>query len=164
MSKEKLNKWAELLLDTGKGNNLINFKDTKSGTAEIVAPDFAAVFARAEHAASFEVYDPKIEDEEDFEIFEEDESGNLRKKPLSKTEYLQAYAGKLKKQQVLLYTPENKPIQAVKNIGKRASSAVEETGVNIAYLAFGFIHWTESEGDEKPMRAPILLVPVRIEN
>lgn len=43
MSKgtEKLHVWADLLLDKGKGNNLINFKDTKTGTAEIVYPDFA---------------------------------------------------------------------------------------------------------------------------
>ena len=26
---DKLDKWAELLLDTGKRNNLVNFKDTK---------------------------------------------------------------------------------------------------------------------------------------
>ena len=47
---------------------------------------------------------------------------------------------------------------------KRAKSAIEETGVNIAYIAFGFIHWTENENSQQVMRAPILLVPVRIEN
>ena len=29
MENVKLQKWADLLLDTGKRNNLINFKDTK---------------------------------------------------------------------------------------------------------------------------------------
>ena len=30
MNTKKLDKWAELLLDTGKRNNLINFKDRKA--------------------------------------------------------------------------------------------------------------------------------------
>jgi len=36
----KLNKWADLLLNTGKRNNLINFKDSKTATAEVIYPDF----------------------------------------------------------------------------------------------------------------------------
>ena len=43
MKAEKLNKWAELLLDTGKRNNLIHFKDTKMGSVEILSPDFVTL-------------------------------------------------------------------------------------------------------------------------
>ena len=67
MDIDKLNKWADLLLDTGKRNNLINFKDAKMGTVEIVSPDFDTLFSKAEHSATFEVYDPKLDDEEDDE-------------------------------------------------------------------------------------------------
>ena len=35
MDIKKLDKWADLLLDTGKRNNLINFKDTKASTMEV---------------------------------------------------------------------------------------------------------------------------------
>ena len=34
MENVKLQKWADLLLDTGKRNNLINFKDTKLRTSK----------------------------------------------------------------------------------------------------------------------------------
>ena len=75
MKAEKLNKWAELLLDTGKRNNLIHFKDTKMGSVEILSPDFVTLFNRAEHSAVFEVYDPKLEDEEEeFDFVEEEDS------------------------------------------------------------------------------------------
>ena len=37
---KKLDNWANLLLDTGKRNNLISFKDTKASTAEVLYPDF----------------------------------------------------------------------------------------------------------------------------
>ena len=44
MDIDKLNKWANLLLDTGKRNNLISFKDSKATSVEIVSPDFDTVF------------------------------------------------------------------------------------------------------------------------
>lgn len=36
MDTRKLDKWADLLLDTGKRNNLINFKDTRVSTVEVL--------------------------------------------------------------------------------------------------------------------------------
>ncbi len=132
MVKEKLNKWAELLLDTGKRNNLINFKDSKAGTVEVVYPDCATLFSKAEHSAVFEVYDPKLEKDE----FEEDGNKSKEEKRLSKQEYLDKFSSKVKKNQLLAYNEENKPFASLKNISKKAKSAIEETGVNIAYLAF----------------------------
>ena len=165
MKAEKLNKWAELLLDTGKRNNLIHFKDTKMGSLEILSPDFVTLFNRAEHSAVFEVYDPKLEDEEEeFDFVEEETEENRNDKHISKDDYLSAYERKLKRQQILVYNTINKPISALKNISKKAKTAIEETGVNIAYIAFGFIHWTENENSQYVMRAPILLAPITIEN
>ena len=36
MDTKKLDKWAELLLDTGKRNNRVHFKDTRASTAEVL--------------------------------------------------------------------------------------------------------------------------------
>lgn len=155
MQTHTLSKWATLLLDTGKRNNLINFKDTKVGTVEILCPDLATLFTRAEHSAVFEVYDPKTEEEE--------EETPLAVDTLSKDEYKATYEKKLKRNQILVYNSANKPLTALKNLSKRARSAIEETGVNIAYLAFGFIRWTEHEFSQAVLQAPILLVPVSIE-
>ncbi len=164
MDLQKLSKWAELLLDTGKRNNLINFKDTKKSTVEILSPDFVALFKRAEHSAVFEIYDPKLENEEEEFDFSDGFEESRAAGRISKAEYLAAYGKKLKKQQILVYNIDNKPISALKNISKKAKTAVEETGVNIAYIAFGFIHWTENENPQSVMRAPILLLPIKIEN
>ena len=165
MDTAKLSKWADLLLDTGKRNNLVNFKDSKMGTAEVIFPDFDTFFSYVEHSPRLEVYDPKLEDEEEYhDVLDDDSEGQSQEKRISKSEYLYAYERKLKRQQVLLYNVSNKPIKALRNIAKRARTAIEETGVNIAYLAFGFIHWTESEASQTIMLAPILLVPVSIEN
>ena len=171
MDSTKLDKWADLLLDTGKRNNLINFKDSKMGTVEIVSPDFVSLFSKAEHFATFEVYDPKLDDEEDeTDTNDQTENSNddqesINEKRISRDNYLSKYEYRLKKNsQVLIYSPFVNPIRALRNIGKKAKTAVEETGVNIAYMAFGFINWTESENSQYIMRAPILLAPISIEN
>ena len=175
MDIDKLNKWTELLLDTGKRNNLINFKDSKTVTVEVVYPDVATLFSKAEHSATFEVYDPKSSDNENAEELVEvvepsEQSDEIQKeifeeKCITKEGYLRLYERCLKKSnQILIYNPFLNPIKVLRNIGKRAKIAIEETGVNIAYMAFGFINWIENENSQYVMQAPILLVPISIEN
>ncbi len=168
METEKLNRWADLLLDTGKRNNLINFKDAKMGAVEVLCPDFSTLFSKAEHAATFEVFDPKLNEEEDSaaESVPMLDKGAVGGAPrYKKEEYLAAYAHRLKKSgQILIYNPYVNPLRALKNIRKKAITAIEERGVNIAYMAFGFIRWTEGEDVSVSMRAPLLLLPISIEN
>ena len=75
MDTKKLDKWADLLLDTGKRNNLINFKDTRASTVEVLLPTADALFEKIDGSTSFEVFDPKIieEDEETEEFSETDQ-------------------------------------------------------------------------------------------
>ena len=171
MKQSTLNRWADLLFDTGKRNNLVNFRNAKMGTAEIVAPDIGTLFARAEHSAVFEVFVPDQNDLEeltqsnatpDDEALPPEEAAAAQR--VTREQYYAAYAHKLKKGQVLVYNSAAKPLQALKNISKRGRTAIEETGVNILYLAFGFINWCEDTEAHYMMKAPILLVPVTIEN
>ena len=64
MNIDKLNRWADLLLDTGKRNNLVNFRDTKNKTVEILSPDYSTLFNKLEHSTVFEVFDPKIKEDD----------------------------------------------------------------------------------------------------
>lgn len=169
MDTKKLDKWAELLLDTGKRNNLINFKDTRASTVEVLFPSADALFEKVDGSTSFEVFDPKIIEENDelessepeqLQIEEPEESEALS----GKAAFLAQYSGKIKRQnQVLLYNTATNPLTAVKNIDKKAREFIEETGVNVAYMAFGFIHWKESDSSNYVFRAPILLVPIQLE-
>ncbi len=172
MEIKTLNTWADLLLDMGKRNNLINFRNTKLGTAEIVAPDFSTLFGQVGHTTVFEVYDPKLEgDDDDFEFSEDvipenrqEAAAPAEQQKYSKEQYRSMYERKLKRGQLLIYNSACKPIQALKNISKKGRSAIEETGVNILYMAFGFINWAEPDNPQYVMKAPILLIPVSIEN
>lgn len=170
MEKEKLSQWAKLLLDTGKRNNLINFKDKKLGTVEIIVPDFEILFSKVENNYSFEVFDPKIKslDEEYDDIYFE---YSLYENPVAdirvftKSDYLMLYSKKIKKQnQILLFNEKSDAMESLKSIDKQSKMAIEEAGVNVAYMAFGFINWHERDDLKNIFQAPILLVPIKFKN
>ena len=59
-----------------------------------------------------------------------------------------------------LFYPEDLESQ-LGNIARLARTAMEESGVNVLYLAFGFLEWRQTE-DADPNLAPLLLLPVTI--
>lgn len=171
MDSDRLNRWAEQLLDTGKSNRLISYKVSAGGTAEAVAPAFSVLAKKLESGATLEAYAPKTETGA-----EEDEAGNPdggdggedapggKGKKLGKEEFVQRYGGRLKSSQILLYNAQNTPLSALRGIQRKARAAMEEVGVNTAYIAAGFLRWTEKETSKHSMLAPLILIPVQIEN
>lgn len=177
MDTKKLDKWAELLLDTGKRNNLISFKDTKATTVEVLFPSPDTVFQKVDGTASFEVFDPKIADDDMDDTADEDridtedapeqlrmDGADSSESMSAKEAYLAQYSSRIKRQnQLLLYSSSKNPLTVVGNINKKSREFMEETGVNVAFMAFGFIHWKESDSSNCYYRAPILLVPIQLE-
>ena len=51
----------------------------------------------------------------------------------------------------------------MKNIYKTYKSSIKEQGVNPLYICFGFLEWRESISENKKRYAPILMMPVLIE-
>lgn len=170
MDVKKLDKWAEQLLDTGKRNNLINFKDTRTSTLEVLFPAANVLFEKIDGSASFEVFDPQIiENDDETEISEpkqlQIEATETVDDSNEKTSFLAKYVEKIKRQnQILLYSAAANPLTVVKKFDKKAKEFIEETGVNVAYMAFGFIHWKESESSSYDFHAPVLLVPIQLKH
>ena len=168
--REKLERWAEKLLDTGKRNNLINFKDTKSSTAEVLLPDTETVFSKCSVGHVFEVFDPKIPDEDTDNYYNPDPgrqlpapADNRASKAYTRDQYKALYASRLKNDRYLLtFAQTSNPIKAVKNIAKKAKTMLDETGINVAYLAFGFLKWKERDNTDSYYRAPLLLVHINL--
>ena len=48
-------------------------------------------------------------------------------------------------------------------IEQAATSALEEQGVNFLFLAIGFLEWRPAESSQEIFKAPIILVPVKLE-
>ncbi|MBO4667459.1 MAG: DUF4011 domain-containing protein, partial [Bacilli bacterium] len=155
MNENKIINWANLLLDVGKRNPLINFHGSKSSTLEVVIPDCATFLDKIEGGTTFELFDVKKEDGllcDDF--------GNLL---INKEEYVSFYQDKIRKATHFLgYNKTVNPQNALKNIMKKGRSAIEETGVNVSYIAFGFVHFRDIKDPKEEMMAPILLIPAKI--
>ena len=47
-------------------------------------------------------------------------------------------------------------------IQAEAESFMQEQGVNVLFLALGFLHWFEADSSDKKRKAPLLLVPVHL--
>ncbi len=71
-AEKKLDAWAERLLDTGKRNHLINFKDTKKSTVEVVYPCSDKFFEEMKTHGKVEIFDPNLPEDED--EYEDEES------------------------------------------------------------------------------------------
>jgi superfamily I DNA and/or RNA helicase/very-short-patch-repair endonuclease len=62
--------------------------------------------------------------------------------------------------QSLLYPYEMEKV--LKGLFQKARLSMEETGVNILYLAFGFVEWPESTDEKKTRLAPLFMLPVSL--
>ena len=58
--------------------------------------------------------------------------------------------------------PSDKLQTRLLSIHNDARTYLEEQGVNILFLAIGFLYWYESSSTQEPRRSPLLLVPVEL--
>ena len=63
--------------------------------------------------------------------------------------------------QTLLYPADLE--SKLRGIRSKANTAIEETGTNILYLAFGFLEWFEDDNSDVIRQAPLFLIPVKVE-
>lgn len=137
----KIESWKNKLLDLGKRNRLINYRETKRSTLTIKYPNIFTLwdsFVINEEPLEFPFYDDLQADDEDTlntETVSPSIETNQNVKEMQKT---------------------------LRNLRNKAKMAIEEQGINILYLAFGFLHWTEAEYHGEYVTSPLILVPVRL--
>lgn len=145
--QSKIETWKKSLLDFGKRNHLYSFKETKRTTLKITEPGLDALYeaiAVKERVLLFpyiEYLDFETDDEEEQEEYERDilKGGDI----LTNKTY--------KEQQ-----------KTLAQLRSKARISNEEQGINILYLSFGLLKWTESEYSRQEILSPILLVPVKL--
>lgn len=167
---KRIDKWAEQLLDTGKRNNLVSFKDSKL-SIEILKPSAKEIFQEFSSAnpEPFEIFNPP-------QIFDADNSNDdssvqntgldskRNKRIHDKNDFLNKFSNEINSSQVLAYSTSGNPVAAARNIMKKSNEIMKETGINVAYIAFGFIHWKDTNYADTVRYAPILLIPIQITN
>lgn len=140
----RVDAWKKKLLDLGKKNRLLNYRDTKRGSIRIVAPDPLSLwqtFVEDEKPIVFPYINEEAElnsddDGDSFEVIKGDVETN--KTP----------------------SEQQKTLRALRN---KAQSFISEQGVNALYLAFGLLTWTESASSKQVIQSPLILVPVSLQ-
>ncbi|CAM3806485.1 DUF4011 domain-containing protein [Marinicrinis lubricantis] len=138
----RIDKWKKRLLDLGKKNRLINYRETKRSNIKIVAPDLTELFRLLvvnETALKFPIPFEDFDDDEDEVSETYTSTGDLQTNQT------------IKEQQ-----------KTLRNLRNKAKTALEEQGVNILYLSFGFLRWKENQDSDQIITSPIVLVPVSL--
>ncbi len=134
--------WKKQLLDLGKRNRLINFKEGKRNNVKITSPSIEQMYnslVSSERSLKFP-YAERIEVDEDGE-----------------ESYDAVIAGDIETSRSI--GDLQKTLRALR---LKAKTSIEEQGINILYLTFGSIQWRESEHSEIDIVSPIVLVPVSL--
>jgi superfamily I DNA and/or RNA helicase/very-short-patch-repair endonuclease len=150
----KLEKWKQKLLDLGKRNRLLNYKETRRSNVRLIQPDIDELYKITvdNNTLEFVLKDTFINlFNFDSELEQNKEAINTDINNIS-----------LSKGQVLTSTSDSELLKTLAQIRSKAKTAMEEQGVNILYLAFGFLEWTEIEQSSVIFKSPIVLVPVQL--
>lgn len=146
--------WKNKLLDLGRRNRLLNYKDTARSSLKITYPSYEELFdslVRNEMTLSFPR--PSL-DEEDYGADETEAVSNTAEEQRADYGGHGSFIRTNKKPADL-----QKVLRGLRN---KAKTVIEEQGVNVLYLCFGFLKWTEAEHSNVTYASPLLLVPVTL--
>lgn len=148
----RIEKWKLKLLDLGKRNRLLNYKDTRRSNIAIAEPDIETV------------YDQLVNQSATLEFVLRDKSLNLFNYDLSEDEASEETISsfELEDGQVLTNRTDTEMLKTLSQVRAKAKTALEEQGVNVLYLAFGFLQWKESTSSNIKLKSPLILVPVQL--
>ncbi|MBB6716634.1 DUF4011 domain-containing protein [Clostridium gasigenes] len=139
---DKIEQWKTRLLDLGKRNRLINFKETKRSNIAITSPNHEILYKKIVHDEGKLTFSFPLKTTYD----ENGEESNIN-----------VEKGDIETNKTL-----NEQQKTLKVLRGRAKTSIEEQGVNCLYLTFGMIRWKESENSEIIISSPLVLVPVTI--
>ncbi|ENA27476.1 hypothetical protein HMPREF1487_09132 [Pseudomonas sp. HPB0071] len=155
--KDRLGRWQRKLLDLSLRNNLLNFKAGKRAL-KLEAPDPAALEDVLSAGQALKML-PRPDfmdgaDPRERALYEQRERQDVRR--------AHALDG-LKRKEVFIGLPGPEMDARLTELYRGARSAMQEGGANTLFLAIGFLSWTPEERAGKKYRAPLVLVPVRLE-
>lgn len=148
----KIERWKCELLDTGKRNKMINFRETKRATLRILEPEASELFNKLAFSDKPLTFQKPINKDTDLRTY----SMIALMETLSYT--LNVQVGDIKTAGTIIERE-----KTLKNLRSKAKLAQEEQGTNILYLCFGFIYWREHNRESSPwFKAPLLMMPVTL--
>jgi hypothetical protein len=152
----RIENWKRQLLDLTMRNRLLNFT-SRTRAIEINCLDIASLEDMLADNHKFKIIsvdtlkldsDPRSE-----QLHLQQHQENLL------TEQLQRH---LSKKELIANTDSKKLTTDLLELYRSAKESVQESGVNILYIALGFLDWTNGKDTQRIYRAPLILIPIEI--
>jgi hypothetical protein len=133
----KIEAWQKKLLDIGKRNRLINYRDTVRSNIRLISPSLESLY-------------------KDIVVHER----TLKFSFASDDEYSDEY--KIRKGDIETDRTLIEQQKTLKNLKYKAKASIEEQGVNTLFMAFGFLEWPDDVNSRELINSPLVLVPVNL--
>lgn len=166
--KKKISVYQHKLLDIGRRNKLINFRFSLSSNVMFLNDDFFDIFNKLVDGLEFNIA-KLFADTQDNEKCSEKEifaSGvRIKREDIYSYSEIRTIKNRFSplKNINYLYPLTNSIIlnKTLNNLISKANVFYEENGINVLYLAFGFLEYNDIEGNS--CLSPLCLLPVTIE-
>lgn len=147
--------WQRKLLNLTTSNNLLNLRDGKT-VIKLLCPDPGALedlLADGRKVKIVPMPDLQVGGRDE-KLYEQQTQTSLRG---------EVAAQAMARGEALSLLPKDKLDVSLVELYRKARTDLEEGGANTLYLALGFLKWKKSASEEKVYRAPLILLPVRLD-
>ena len=157
----------EKLINLTRQNNLLFYKKRKTSSLVVKPENMQSFYDALLDEEKFRFWEIPEEEDEKHNGSEESNQGVLFTAPVQEEDQKEV-------DWVSIHPPENDEIvcefssndelhKILKNLYRRAKTEYDERGLNIAYVFFGLMEWSEKQTSER-VKSPIILVPIKIEH
>ncbi len=151
--KGRIERWQSKLLDLSLRNRLLNFRVTK----QTVPLDCLKVASLEDALAGGSKFGF-------MSLTDENPSNGRKLSPEEKRRIEEEVTLKaFERKQISVPLTREEMDKRLLMLFRRASSDLQEGGTNTLFLAAGFLRWRKADGEIRDYRAPLLLLPVKLE-
>ncbi|NRP28214.1 ATP-dependent RecD-like DNA helicase [Marinobacterium sp. xm-d-420] len=147
--------WQRKLLDLTKRNPLLN---VKSSALKMFCPDLAELEDRMAAGEQF-----KFLSAEETGLNDSERSTEQFLLRNGEDQHREFALDRLKRNQVVVNDSKKRVETKLVELFRKAKNDMEEGGSNTLYLAIGMLRWKETPDADKSFRAPLILLPVKLE-
>jgi len=152
----RIDRWQKKLLDLTLRNRLLNFPETKK-TIPFICPDVAYLEDRLAGGAAVQIISLPEQNplgERDAELYREVHGRDIQRH----------FAAEALQRDELASPLDGPQLNArLIDLHRQVKNDLAEGGANTLFMAVGFLRWKRKAEDQKTYRAPLLLVPVKLE-
>jgi len=152
----RIDRWQRKLLDLSLRNRLLNFRTTKQ-TVPFICPDLHSLEDRLADGARIRLIslpDQNPHGDRDETIHRQTTGLDLDVEFAAQALQRNELSSPLEKRELDTRLTE---------LYRRSRNDMNEGGSNTLFLAVGFLRWKKTPDDERSYRAPLLLVPIKLE-